>query len=195
MKRHKTWEHRVTVQSQRQIWRGLQLREGGWRVMPWKSHLHWRHFALTYENWLPCKEPIHRGMFSLRINVDFLRASQVTLVVKSSPANVGDIKDEVWSLGQEDPLQEGMETHSRILAWRIPWTEEPGGLQSIGPQRVGHDGSNLALRFFEGNLFLWTHRRRIFQKQLRKISPEKRNLYLLFFLPSVFYIYFSKIIK
>ena len=48
---------------------------------------------------------------------------------------------EVWvrSLGQEDPLEEEMATHSSILAWRTPWTEEPGGLQSMGPQRVGHD--------------------------------------------------------
>ena len=45
----------------------------------------------------------------------------------------------VRSLGQEDPLEEGMATHSSILAWRIPWTEEPGGLQSMGSQRVGHD--------------------------------------------------------
>ena len=41
--------------------------------------------------------------------------------------------------GQEDPLEKGMATHSSILAWRIPWTEEPGGLQSKGLQRVGHD--------------------------------------------------------
>ena len=45
----------------------------------------------------------------------------------------------VQSLGQEDPLQEGMATHSSILAWRILWTEEPGGLQSIGSQRARHD--------------------------------------------------------
>ena len=45
----------------------------------------------------------------------------------------------VQSLSWEDPLEEGMETHSNILAWRIPWTEEPGGLQSMGLQRVGHD--------------------------------------------------------
>ena len=45
----------------------------------------------------------------------------------------------VGSLGQEDPLEEGMATHSRILAWRISWTEEPGGLQSIGSQRTRHD--------------------------------------------------------
>ena len=42
-------------------------------------------------------------------------------------------------LGGEDPLEEGMATHSNILAWRIPWTEEPGGLQSMGSERVEHD--------------------------------------------------------
>ena len=46
---------------------------------------------------------------------------------------------QVPSLGWEDPLEEGMRTHSSILAWRIPWTEEPGGLQSTGLQRVRHD--------------------------------------------------------
>ena len=45
----------------------------------------------------------------------------------------------VPSLSQEDPLEKGMAIHSSILAWRLPWTEEPGGLQSIGSQRVGHD--------------------------------------------------------
>ena len=44
----------------------------------------------------------------------------------------------VHSLGQKDPLEKGMATHSRILAWKIPWTEEPGGLQFMGLQRVGH---------------------------------------------------------
>ena len=45
----------------------------------------------------------------------------------------------VQALGWEDPLEEGMAIHSSILAWRIPWIEEPGGLQSIGSQGVGHD--------------------------------------------------------
>ena len=45
----------------------------------------------------------------------------------------------VPSLGREDPLEEGMTTHSSILAWEIPWTEEPGGLQSMGSQRVGQE--------------------------------------------------------
>ena len=46
---------------------------------------------------------------------------------------------QVQSLGQEDPLEKEMATHSSILAWRTPWTEEPGGLQSMGSQRVGHN--------------------------------------------------------
>ena len=45
----------------------------------------------------------------------------------------------VWSLGQEDPLEKEMAIHSSIPAWRIPWTEEPDGLQSMGSQRVRHD--------------------------------------------------------
>ena len=45
----------------------------------------------------------------------------------------------VRSLGQEDPLEKEMATHSSILAWRVPWAEEPDGLQSMGSQRVGHD--------------------------------------------------------
>ena len=69
-------------------------------------------------------------------------AFQVALVVKNPPANAG----ETWvqSLGPEDPLKEGRATHSNVLAWRIPWTEEPGGLQSMGLQRVRHNWSDLA---------------------------------------------------
>ena len=54
-------------------------------------------------------------------------------IVKNLPA-MQDSR--VHSLGQEDPLEKGMETHSSILAWRIPWSEEPGGLQSMGSQSV-----------------------------------------------------------
>ena len=56
-------------------------------------------------------------------------------MVKNPPANVGDVGDEVQPLGQKDPLEEGMETHEGILAWSIPWTEEPGRLQSMDLQR------------------------------------------------------------
>jgi len=60
-------------------------------------------------------------------------------VVKNLPANAGDARDTGSILGCEDPLEKEMATHSSILAWKIPWTEEPGGLQSMGSQRVGHD--------------------------------------------------------
>ena len=60
----------------------------------------------------------------------------IAQTVKNLPA-----MQETWvqSLGQEDPLEKEMAIHSSILAWRIPWTEEPAGLQSRGSQRVGHD--------------------------------------------------------
>ena len=63
-------------------------------------------------------------------------ASLVAQLAKNLPA-----MQETWvrSLVWEDPLEEGMATHSTILPWRIPWTEEPDGLQSMGLQRVGHD--------------------------------------------------------
>jgi len=68
-------------------------------------------------------------------------------VVKNMPANARDVDS---SLGQKDLLEKEMATHSSILAWEIPWTERPGGLQPMGSQRVGHDimtkskNSNLA---------------------------------------------------
>ena len=59
---------------------------------------------------------------------------------------------ETWvqSLGWEYPLEKGMATHSSILAWRIPWTEEPGGLQSMGSQRIGHDWSTNSFHAVQG---------------------------------------------
>ena len=59
-------------------------------------------------------------------------------MVKNSPAMQMPLQMWVLSLGQEDPLEEGVATHSSILVWRMPWREEPGGLQSIGSQRVRH---------------------------------------------------------
>ena len=57
---------------------------------------------------------------------------------------------QVQSLGQEDPLEEEMATHSSFLTWEIPWTEEPGGVQSMRLQRVGHDGGINALHCSPG---------------------------------------------
>ena len=63
-------------------------------------------------------------------------ASLVAQMVKNLPA----VREtQVQFVGWEDPLQKGTATHCRILAWRIPWTEDPGGVQSMGSQRVGHD--------------------------------------------------------
>ena len=65
----------------------------------------------------------------------YIWASPVAQMVK----NVHEMQETwIWSLGWDDPLEKGMETHSNFLAWRIPWTEDPGGLQSVGLQRVGH---------------------------------------------------------
>lgn len=61
------------------------------------------------------------------------RTSLVALMVKNLPAM------QVQSLGGEAPLEKGMATRSSILAWRVPWTEEAGGLHSMGSQRLGHD--------------------------------------------------------
>ena len=60
-------------------------------------------------------------------------------VIKNPPEMQEPQETQVRSLDWEDPLEEGMATHSSILAWRIPWIEEPGRLQSIGSQRVRHD--------------------------------------------------------
>jgi len=69
------------------------------------------------------------------------RASLVAQMVKNPHAMQ---ETEVWFLGREDALEKEMATHSSILAWRIPWTEEPRRLQYMGSQRVGHNWSNLA---------------------------------------------------
>ena len=75
------------------------------------------------------------------------------IVVKNLPANAGDARDQeawVWSLDWEDPLEEEMETHSSIIAWKIPGTEEPVGLYAMGSQRVGHDWAHV-----HGHMHSW----------------------------------------
>ena len=63
-------------------------------------------------------------------------------MVKTPPASAGDIRDTGLNLGQEDPLEEGTATHSSLLPWGIPWTEEPGGPQSMGSQSIGRDSTH-----------------------------------------------------
>ena len=65
--------------------------------------------------------------------------SLVVIAIKNQPAKAGEIRDAGLIPGSEDPLEDSMATHSTILAWKIPWTEEPGRLQSIESHRVGLD--------------------------------------------------------
>ena len=81
-------------------------------------------------------------------------------VVKNLPANTGDARDMGLILDSEDPLEEEMATYFSILAWRIPWTEEPGGLQSTGSQRIRHDGMTehtCTHKFQERNFVCFLH--------------------------------------
>ena len=79
------------------------------------------------------------GQQELESGTATLWASQVMLVVKNPPANAGDVRDVGSIPGSGRSPGGSMATHSSILAWRIPWTEEPDGLQSMGLQRVRHD--------------------------------------------------------
>ena len=80
---------------------------------------------------------ISSSMYSNLFPLMLFRDSLVAQTVKNSPAMQ---ETRIRSLGWEDPLEKGMATHSSVLAWRIPWTKESGGLQSMGSQRVGHNG-------------------------------------------------------
>ena len=81
----------------------------------------------------------HYFQRSLASDANAPKASQMALVVKNHLPMQETKETQVQSLGWEDALEKGMVTHSSILAWRIPWTEEPGGLQPIESKSVGHD--------------------------------------------------------
>ena len=83
-------------------------------------------------------------IWTVSINICIINAFPGSTSSKELPANAGDIEMWVWCRGQKDSLEDSLATHSSILAWRIPGTEEPGGLQSTGSQRVGHNWSDLA---------------------------------------------------
>ena len=118
-----TW---VWVNSRSWSWTGrlgvLQFM-GSQRVgHDWATELHWVESVL--------------GPFQVALVVKKQKQKQ-----KNLPANAGDVG---LTLGSKNPLEEGMATHSSILACRIPWTGEPGGLQPVGLQRVGHNWNDLA---------------------------------------------------
>ena len=95
----------------------------------YRVHTHLRHKPSTSEKINTCCPEFRASLVAQRLK--HLPVMQETWV---------------WSLGWEFPLEMEMSTHSSILAWRIPWTEEPGGLQSMGSQRVGHDSANSAIK-------------------------------------------------
>ena len=111
--------------SKQEYWNGLPLPSAG--DLP-NSVIEPESPALQVDS-LPSEPP---G----KLHENYERAPQVAQAVKNLSAMQ---ETQVQSLGWEDPLEKGTATHSSILAWRIPWTEEPGGLQSMGWQRVGQD--------------------------------------------------------
>ena len=81
----------------------------------------------------------------------------MVVVVKNLSTDARDIRDVGWIPGSGKSLEESMATHSSVLAWRIPWTEEPEGLQSIGSQRVEHDWSNLTCTYMSLYICHYSH--------------------------------------
>ena len=89
-------------------------------IVAFKRHLFFKKNSVLQYSWFTGASPVAQGC-------------------KESTCNAGATEDLVWSLGWEDPLEEEMAIYSSILAWKIPWTEKPGRLQSRGSQRIGHD--------------------------------------------------------
>ena len=87
-----------------------------------KATFFFRRLATWGEGWLVSKNQFWRFCSTMK-------SSQVSQMIKNLPSV---LETHVWLLGQKDTLEKGMKTHSSMLAWRIPWTEEPGGLQSMG---------------------------------------------------------------
>ena len=112
------------------------------------------------------------GLFS-DISYFQLFASLVAQTVKRLPAMW---ETQVWSLGQEDPLEKEMATHSSTLPWKIPWTEEPGRLQSMGSQRVRHYWATwLSFPFLSSLIFrTWVH-----QSNLWLLARDSGKRYVL----------------
>ena len=108
------------------------------------SKLNWSHLHSSPLRTHPSL--LHTDFYKIKSKFHFVtRASLVAQRLKRLP---GMWETGVWSRGREDPLEKELATHSSTLAWRIPWREEPGRLQSMGLQRVRHDwGTSLSLSF------------------------------------------------
>ena len=133
--------------------RGQQLRDAGtsstWAPSWHETQQQWHLLRVTktfgfYELWL-CSQKSSSMLFLVCFSVLLWEnwASLVAQSVKNLPAVQ---ETPVWSLGREDPLEKEMATHASILVWRISWTQEPGGLQSMESKRAGHDWATHTLR-------------------------------------------------
>ena len=130
-------------------------------------------------------------MTQLRHGYKDLWVSLVAQRIKRLPA-MQEIQ--IQSLGWEDPLEKEMATHSSILAWRIPWTEEPGGLQSTGVTksrtRLNDFTFTFNFRWLRGKEFacqFWRHRRRVFDPWVGKIPWRRKWQTNAIFLPGKFH--------
>ena len=125
-------------------------------------------------SWLPWRAGVDDDYVSwLSRKYSTSQPPQVALVIKNPPPNAGDYERQVWSLGQEDPLEEGMATHSRILTWRNPQTEEPGGLQSTVSQ------SQTRLKQFSMHPFLSTNEQSKIEIKKNTITTRVNTWYTL----------------
>ena len=105
------------------------------------SKVHHKHHSPGQPSWShhPPTGPLCHFLKQLYFFIWLYQVSGTSLVAQRLKGLPAMRETRVRSLGREDPLEKEMATHSSILAWRIPWTEEPGGLQSMVSQRVGHD--------------------------------------------------------
>ena len=135
----------VITGTSKRVWPTLQrpLALGGWVVKSMNSGPRWTWTQISV---LPLGRDSRYFIFKLLIMVEYTwhqiccfnyyMASLVAQMVKNLPVMQ---ETRLQFLGWEDPLEKGVVPHSRVLAWRIPWTEEPGRLQFVALQRVGHD--------------------------------------------------------
>ena len=116
-------------------------RRGGRGWDDWMASLtQWTWISASCRTqWRTVKPGALQSMGLQRVGCELANKQQQFDGWKTSSCENTPWETRVWSLGWEVPLENGMAIHSSILAWRIPWTEKPGGLQSMGSQRVGHD--------------------------------------------------------
>ena len=132
--------------------------------------IHNTSHGLSQQNSSPGKFWLGSTSYWSPASLIMMRVISVSVSVKGSNSkkkSTCSAGDQIQSLGREDPLENGMTIHSSILAWRIPWTEEPGGLQSMGLQRIGHYWATFTVFHFLSERLLQLTRKSI----MYRITP------------------------